>query len=258
MVINVEQKILKRLKPIIENSDFKEFPNCFLYPKTITKSSILFIGINPSSSVDQVPLDSYELSQTGNDHGYFRLLEKISNECQTPWTHLDLLYFRATKQNTVHEILQKENGVQYIWEQLQITKDLIKDSQPKVMIVCDSLARTFLGFDKNGEYNKWLDFEFHFDNEIGTYRWDNIPVFFTSMLTGQRAMDNGSYDRLKWQIRRALLITAKQDLVKIKANKSKSVTEGHYEMVAKLRDHEKLAVERIAQLEFSPEALTSK
>ena len=48
--------------------------------------------------------------------------------------------------------------------------------------------------------------EFTFDNNLGTYRIVNhpnlndTPIFFTSMLTGQRALDLGSYERLVWHI----------------------------------------------------------
>jgi len=51
-----------------------------------------------------------------------------------------------------------------------------------------------------------MDFGFEFDDEIGTYRiikndkLKHTPVFFTSMLTGQRALDLGSYERLIWHI----------------------------------------------------------
>ncbi len=79
-------------------------------------------------------------------------------------------------------------------------------SIPKIIVVDNTLARTFLGKDKVGEVDIWLDYEFKFDEEIGTYLWNNIPVFFTSMLTGQRALDNGSFERLKWQVKRALKI----------------------------------------------------
>ena len=45
-----------------------------------------------------------------------------------------------------------------------------------------------------------------FDDTIGTYRIINNPdfkdtiVFFSGMLTGQRALDNGSFERLKWHL----------------------------------------------------------
>lgn len=31
-----------------------------------------------------------------------------------------------------------------------------------------------------------------------------IPLFFSGMLTGQRALDNGSFERLKWHIKKAV------------------------------------------------------
>ena len=51
-----------------------------------------------------------------------------------------------------------------------------------------------------------MNFEFEFDDTIGTYRIINNPdfkdtiVFFSGMLTGQRALDNGSFERLKWHL----------------------------------------------------------
>lgn len=255
MTSNIESIILKRLKPIIENENYRAFPNCFIYPRTIVKNSILFIGINPSSSAEQIALDSYELQQNENNHPYFKRFEDISKYCKTPWTHLDLLYFRETNQNTINTILRQKNGAEYLWEQLQISDLLIRESEPKILIVSNALARTFLGFDKQGENNLWLNYNFTFDYEIGTYRWNDIPVFFSSMLTGQRALDNGSYERLKWQIRRTLIITSKEELTKVQSDKLKTATDEHYEWAAKLRDQEKLILDRIANLEFKPETL---
>src|SRR6478735_12519001 len=146
MTYNIEQIILTKLKPIIDNPAYKEFPNCFAYPRTIEKKSILFVGINPSSSNQQIPLDSYQLKLSGNDHSYFKRFEDISTYCDTPWTHLDLLFFKETNQNTIYEILSKSNGANYIWEQLQLSDTLIKESEPKIIIVRNALARTLLGF----------------------------------------------------------------------------------------------------------------
>ena len=53
-----------------------------------------------------------------------------------------------------------------------------------------------------------LDFEF--DEEFGSHRVKNIKelehthFFFSSMLSGQRALDLGSRERLVWQVRRVL------------------------------------------------------
>jgi hypothetical protein len=69
-----------------------------------------------------------------------------------------------------------------------------------------------MGFDKNLERTKgvWMDFDFEFDENLGTHKivnnseLENVPVFFTSMLSGQRALDNGSYQRLIWHIKYVL------------------------------------------------------
>lgn len=51
-----------------------------------------------------------------------------------------------------------------------------------------------------------MNFAFKFDNNIGTHIITepeilaSVPVFFTSMLSGQRALDIGSFERLKWHI----------------------------------------------------------
>lgn len=83
-------------------------------------------------------------------------------------------------------------------KQLKISIAIIEKSKPKVIIVSNAYARDLL----IGEYQ----IRTVFDKNIGThkivnnYDLEGTPVFFTSMLTGQRALDNGSYDRLVWHI----------------------------------------------------------
>lgn len=51
---------------------------------------------------------------------------------------------------------------------------------------------------------------FEFCTELGTHKiirhktLNGTPVFFTSMLSGQRALDNGSKERLIWHIGKIL------------------------------------------------------
>ena len=203
--MEISDIIVPELKKIIANNDYKNFPKEFVYPKTLLQNAILFLGINPSSSSNHIELDSYELFQDDNNHQYFKKFEDISKYCKTPWTHLDLFYFRDTDQKTIYNILEQENGVKFIWEQLQITKKLIDLCNPKVIVVSNALAGTFLGKDKIEDRNKWLDYDLKFDNELGTYKSNNIPVFFSSMLTGQRALDRGSFERLRWHINKVIL-----------------------------------------------------
>ena len=55
-----------------------------------------------------------------------------------------------------------------------------------------------------------MGLDFYFDEEFGSHRVTHVPelknthFLFTSMLSGQRALDLGSRERLIWQVRRIL------------------------------------------------------
>jgi hypothetical protein len=207
---------------------------------------LLFIGVNPSGESLEKKISTYDLGQEGNAHPYFKRFTEIANECEIEWTHLDLLFFKETNQKVVDEILIKPGGVEFIWQQLQISRELIEQASPKVIIVSNTMARRFLGKEKSGDNNKWLDFDFTWDDEIGTWLWNETPVFFSSMLTGQRALDKGSYERLIWQVKRSLQIIKerpinilREKLNEIKYQKQIYINSGRYEEVARLRDTEK-------------------
>ena len=202
-MINSKSILLKEtveplLNELLAESQFQSFPQTFAYPNSIQRESILFIGINPSNSNENHDeIENYKLLQNDNGYPYFKKFQEISEYCTTPWTHLDLLFFRETKQNRIHQILNTDSGIDFIWRQLQVSDRIIRQSQAQIIVVNNTLARTLLGFDRNGEKNAWMKYGFVFDNEIGTYRLEEVPVFFSSMLTGQRALDRGSFERLK-------------------------------------------------------------
>jgi len=125
------------------------------------------------------------------------------------------MVFRETDQKFIESFLYKENqGVQFIMDQIELAKRRIEHIQPKIIVVSNALARKFMGKDRfssnDKEHNVWMDFKFKFDEEKGTDKiigsppLPNTHVFFTSMLTGQRALDNGSRERLIWHINQLL------------------------------------------------------
>jgi hypothetical protein len=178
----------------------------YLYSKTLDTNSLLFIGMNPSYSKEMGDETSYDLNDKNNLKPYFKKFNEIAEECDNvSWTHLDLLFFRETDQRVIYKILKYENGSSFIQKQLELSDNLIKLSEPKAIVVCNALAGKFFGMEKDNM--PCLGYDFPFDNEIGTCRWNKTPVFFSSMLTGQRALDNGSFRRLTWQINRTLRIT---------------------------------------------------
>jgi len=178
----------------------------------IVKNSILFIGINPSykDHIDfKSPTNYYNLLQRDNSYKkYFGRFEDISIKTKTPWTHIDLFYFQHTDQRMLYHFLNhSEESKNFLRSQLAITKKILENVNPKVIVISNALARDFFGH--NCEIN--LGYNCEFNSEIGTHlikhkdsNLNDTPVFFTSMLTGVRALDNGSYERLIWHINKVL------------------------------------------------------
>ena len=195
------------LNNLIWLRDFDSFPRSFAYPKELPKKSILFLSLHPPKSEEKHPrIESYNLEQNEFGIPYFKQFQEIAEGCNTPWAHLNLLFFRETKHNCIDELLKKEAGVQFIWEQLKITGQIIRQIDPEIIVVNNADVRTFLGFNKTGDKNVWLGYDFVFDNAIGTYYWNRKPVFFTNLFKGQRTFDKGSFERLKWHVRHALIV----------------------------------------------------
>ncbi len=210
---SVKEKFETEIRNIWENEMFKEFDflnRGFAVQDEILKNSIMFVGINPSFDENnkEIHEEFYNVEQEGKSHPYFNKFKEISKKAKHSWTHFDFLYFRETNQKYINELLKKENGVEFIFKQLEISKKVILEAKPKILIVSNTMARHFMGFEKNRNQTQgvWMGFDFIFDEKLGTHKivnnseLENTPVFFTSMLTGQRALDNGSFERLNWHI----------------------------------------------------------
>ena len=132
---------------------------------------------------------------------YFNKFIEIKEYCNTDWSHWDLLYVRESKQLRILNSSINLDFQRFINQQLEISKQVINAVAPKIIVVCNTMARDIL---KNKENP--CGYNVLFDNEIGTYRikddstLNNVPIFFSGMLTGQRALDIGSFERLKWHI----------------------------------------------------------
>ncbi len=206
---------------IFTNPEFKNISvieNGFHTVNNLLHDCILFVSVNPSLKDDSKKNEYYDLpktlSQTLNKNGSSTFFSKFFEIAQyydkeTSCSHLDLLVFRNTNQSDIDSILNEKSGPKFIMSQLEISKKIMEAIKPKIIVVCNSKSRTFLGFDKSKDknVNVWMDYDFEFKEELGTYiitnfcsKLHNTPVFFSSMLNGQRALDNGSFRRLIWHI----------------------------------------------------------
>lgn len=191
----------------------------FQFDEEITDVDVLFVGINPSYAGNPEEPKFYTQEQALG-HKYFKSFSNIQEELKSKynrnitWTHMDLLVFRETSQKFISETLYKsEDGLNFIMAQLELGKKILEHISPKVMVVSNTQARAFLGGDRyyseNKDFNIWMGYDFKFDHELGTLRVVNHNeldpfVFFTSMLSGQSALDKGSKERLTWHINHIL------------------------------------------------------
>jgi hypothetical protein len=167
----------------------------------IEYNSLMFIGINPSYNGNPGNL-FYDNSQ-GVTYKYYKKFIEISSEVGLNWSHLDLLFLRVTNQKEVKSLGENNLGHIFYDEQLKISKKIIETTKPKIIVVNNTYARDLL----HSQSFTSPKYDIEFDEKIGTERIVNneilngVPIFFTSMLTGQRALDLGSYKRLIWHIK---------------------------------------------------------
>lgn len=192
----------------------------------LKKDAILFIGLNPSfsgrgfkivlkgSSYEKIDIrkfyahpnngsfniqESIEIETLALEkYSYFKKFHEISKDVDLDMNHIDLFFIRGTSQKMIKGILfdKGECLSEFAQKQIKISKRIIEKANPKIIVVANALAsRIFIKI-----YGSELD------KKTGCYfiklNDDKIPVLPTSMLMGQRALDNYSFERLKWHIKK--------------------------------------------------------
>lgn len=221
-------RIFKKYENASFGTTLKERGYVFQYDVDETNCDILFIGINPSYT-EKEEKGKKDRSHYGRDtaRAYFKpfgdihnqLSSNLSREQYTNWTHLDFFVHRETNQNEIKKLMREPVGRGFIMENLDIIKKRLIHISPKVIIISNALAREFSGKnrkpDRKGiEQGIWMGFEFgEMDEEFGSFKVKNIPelahthFLFSSMLSGRRALDVGSRERLVWQVKRILKVS---------------------------------------------------
>jgi hypothetical protein len=252
MLKDISEFALPALRDIAENPNFRKLSKGFTYPTGMPPHAILFIGVNQfhADEITSWPIQGYRFKQQGNEHPYFHPFEEISDFCQTPWSYMDILFDRASRRKRIQLLMESTNGQQFIGAQLAIADRMIRETTPEVIVVCSTMARMLVGIKDHLNENRWLGSPLIFDNNIGTYRWEDIPVFFSTPLSGTKALDTESYQRLKWHIRTALRMEIERELESVKEEKNRVVKHTKYEEAADLRELERLLEKRVTLLRF--------
>jgi hypothetical protein len=190
-----------------------------LYPP-LKKDAILFIGLNPSFSKKafntilkdtdyesvRKDLESYfslknystnkiqhlqKIAKLAREkYPYYKKFKDIAYELNMDWEHIDLLLMRMTNQKEVEKIKNEDEN--FFNAQIEINIKMMYDLKPQLIVVENAFASKILKERLEPKFDKY----------IGTYRTQNkTPMFFSGMLTGRRALDLGSLERLKWHLK---------------------------------------------------------
>lgn len=171
---------------------------------------LLFISMNPSFSPGKgMPAGTpaiYGIPPLGAPanltNPFFIAINKFYNDLlnysvkNVPrLAHHDLVFIRETNQNNVKNWMK--NYPKFFDPQLALSKDIIELSEPRLIVVLNAGARD--------EFKKLFNKQHvRFDRNLGAHiynmRGKEIPVLFSSMLSGQRALDLGSRESLLWHV----------------------------------------------------------
>lgn len=188
------------------------------YPELRT-GELVFVGMNPSHEASNEPVLRVTHAENLRDAGriarvidlelhalgrkevdpvpYFRPLREFAPS----WEHLDLFAVRDSSQRRALGLLQPDGVLTAFADaQLRVFEELLPALEPKVVVFINAAASAIFRGRVNGRST--------FDEESGHHRVQlggrPVPVFFSGMLTGQRALDVHSRERLIWHVRRTL------------------------------------------------------
>jgi len=132
-------------------------------------------------------------------YSYFRKFSEIAKDVEEDWEHIDLFLYRETNQSRFKSMIMDGNILtQFGMDQIELAKKLLEELKPIAIIVANAFASTLV-----------VDhFFIIYDENLGCHilrqNDRNVPIFLSSMLTGQRALDRFSYQRLRWHIKKVL------------------------------------------------------
>lgn len=186
--------------------------------ESIPEGSILFLGINPSfDEKKNIEPGTYKLENV-REEGFFKKAFQIAQNNCKPFGHHDLFPVRETSQKFIEGMFIQDGDVYKAKSQykdfvegcLSYAENIIIQSNPCIIIVANAFIthlffdfrfsdneKTLLGFlpgDKGGIWDEKLGADFVLINGR------NVPILFSGMLSGQRALDFGSELRLRWHI----------------------------------------------------------
>ena len=171
---------------------------------------VLFVGINPS--YDEAPKgtdvsivrksDAVGVSDGYNYEPYFgkpkQLCERIG---AGGFSHVDMFSIRCRQQFRVRNMVYDSACKAFVEKQLGLFRKVVDGAMPRCIVVINAMAS---GLIKGGLALGSLQYDEDLGVDMYEVNGKRIPVFYSGMLSGAHALDNGSYERQLWHIRYVL------------------------------------------------------
>ena len=134
---------------------------------------------------------------------YFGVYDNIGRELKPDVQGLDMFLFREGEQQSLKsQIFNSSKNYNFndfndfAKDQLNIFFKVLNNSVPKIILMANAFVSDIFKFKYGNKLTKGLDEDFN--------RYNGIPIFFSSMLSGAHQLDKHSRERLIWQMKSSL------------------------------------------------------
>ena len=173
----------------------------------VQKEGLLLVGINPSFDESfEGPCESVvrDSENGGYKHRYFTKPQMLNDAIGiSRLSHVDMFSIRTRHQYVVQDIVNDPDSQGFVEEQLKLFRMIVDGASPRAIVVVNALASHLI---RTGRALGALDY----DDVLGVAMYKigekRVPVFYSGMLSGAHAVDNGSFDRLIWHIQYVLFM----------------------------------------------------
>ena len=179
----------------------------------VQKDGLLLVGINPSFDESFEGPCEGEVRDSENGgylHPYFTKPKKLNEEIGlSSFSHVDMFSLRSRPLQVVQDIVNDLDSQGFIEEQLRLFRTIVDGASPRAIVVVNALASHLI---RTGRALGALDYDDVLGVDMYKIGEKRVPVFYSGMLSGEHAIDNGSFDRLIWHIKYVLNMQSENTL----------------------------------------------
>lgn len=163
----------------------------------VAKDGLLFVGINPSfdeSNEVACQSDVRKSDNGGYNHQYFVKPKLLNDRIELgELSHVDMFSLSTRHQYVVRDIVNDPACHTFVEEQLRLFRAIVNGANPRAIVVINAMASSLI---KNGYALGPLAYDADLGVDMYMVEGKRVPVFYSGMLSGAHALDNGSYDKL--------------------------------------------------------------